>query len=291
MLFIIQLNWLVSGNRTSVIFDKYRILEFSYLKEFRSVLNQKYEAVIVPSASSISFTSNLLARLAKAETRIGPNSLNGKINSSAFFFDRRIDLDWREKPDTHVSQRNLDIIKPFGIATDDLTTIIHSGEKENERAEKFIQQIPGNRESPLIGFHIGAGKIQNRWNHTNFANLINRLVKDTGARVYLTQGGKTDKELNDLVVEKTNKEIAMFGLLGMPVFKSLIEKSDLFITNDTGVMHAAAATATKTISLIGPTDPRMWAPPGEGKHFVWKGEGINTIRVDDVYNLCVRLIE
>ena len=35
----------------------------------------------------------------------------------------------------------------------------------------------------------------------------------------------------------------------------------------------------------------MWAPLGEGKHFIWNGEDIINISVDDVYNLSMRLIE
>ena len=273
------------------IFDKKKLFELIYFREFRAMLKTNYDAVIVPVATSISFTSNFISRLSNSEIRIGPNSLNGKKNSSAFFFDRRIDLDWRKKPDTHVSQRNLDILKPFGILTDNMLPIIYSSEDDDILAENFIEKIGGNKDKPLIGIHIGAGKIQNRWDHFKFAELIDRLNIKFNARIYLSQGGKADKELIDTVIKNTKVKLTVFDLPGMPLLKALIEKSDLFITNDTGPMHAAAATSATTISLFGPTDPRMWAPQGNTKFFIYKGDDINNIATDDVFNLASQLIK
>ncbi|HSL89832.1 MAG TPA: glycosyltransferase family 9 protein [Ignavibacteriaceae bacterium] len=275
----------------SFIFDKKKLFKLKYFKEFRALLKTNYDAVIVPVATSISFTSNFIARLSNSEIRIGPNSLNGKKNSSAFFFDRRIDLDWRKKPETHVSQRNLDIIKPFSILTNNMQPIIYSSEEDDILAEKFIEKIGGNKDKPLIGIHIGAGKIQNRWDHFKFAELIDRLNNKFNARIYLSQGGKSDKELINTVIRNTKAELTVFDLPGMSLLKALIEKSDLFITNDTGPMHAAAATSAPTISLFGPTDPRMWAPRGNTKYFIYKGDDINNIATDDVFNLASQLIK
>lgn len=36
---------------------------------------------------------------------------------------------------------------------------------------------------------------------------------------------------------------------------------------------------------------KVWAPLGEGKHFIWNGVDINNINFDDVYKLSKRLIE
>lgn len=276
---------------TLFIFDKQKLFQIGYHKKLRKILKSNYDAAIVPAVTSISFTSNFLARLANSKIRIGPNSLNGKTNPSSFLFDRRIDLDWRDKPDTHVSQRNMDIIAPFGISTDDLSPVIHSDEEDNKIAEEFIRNIPGDKDSPLIGIHIGAGKVQNRWSHIKFAQLIDNLSENLAPRFYLSMGSKDDNELIEFVKSNTKKDFSIFDKPGMPILKSLIEISDLFITNDTGPMHTAAATKTPTISLFGPTDPKMWAPNGDGKHFLRNGEDINSINVDDVYNLAMQLIK
>ena len=85
------------------VFDKKKIYNPFYFSRFVKLLRESYDVAIVPVVVSISFTSNLLARIANAKTRIGPETLNGKINESAYFFDRRVVLDWRNHPDSNVS--------------------------------------------------------------------------------------------------------------------------------------------------------------------------------------------
>jgi ADP-heptose:LPS heptosyltransferase len=75
-----------------------------------------------------------------------------------------------------------------------------------------------------------------------------------------------------------NKEI--------PQVAALISKSDLFISNDTGIMHVAGATNTPQISIFGPTNPFNWAPIGNNKYFIRKSELIDDVSVQDVLELC-----
>ena len=272
------------------VFDKKRLTKLNYLKELYSVFRHEYDLVIVPSITSLSFTSNLLARISNSRIRIGPASLNGEINHSSFFFDKRVILDWREKEETHAAVRNLDIIKPFGINTANLQPIIYFDGKDKTEAFNFIEQIKGDPDSPIVGVHAGAGKIQNRWHHDNFAELLIQLRKNFKARIYLSKGGKDDDEITKLISSKCDFEINVFDKPGMSLLTALIEQSDLFITNDTGPMHAAAASNTATISLFGPTNPKMWAPTGKNKFYLHKGNDINLIKVEDVFQLAENIL-
>jgi len=72
---------------------------------------------------------------------------------------------------------------------------------------------------------------------------------------------------------------------------AIISKSDLFITNDTGVMHVAGSVETSQISLFGPTNPFNWAPVGPTKYFLRKSDFIDDISVEDVFSLVNYIVE
>jgi heptosyltransferase-2 len=273
------------------VFDKRNLKSFSYLKELKSILRNNYDVVIVPSVVSISFTSNFLAGLSKAKFKIGPNSLNGIANESNFFFDKRVDLDWRNTPDKHVAERTLDILKPLGLTTSELHPQISYSKVEYNDIQNFINSIPGNKSTKIIGFHIGAGKPQNRWHYNNFSELINLLCAKNNYRIYFTTGGKEDFELIKLVQQKLNVQTAIFDQRGISKLYALIEHSDLFITNDTGPMHVAAASSRPVISLFGSTNPHMWRPLKENKKFIRVSDNINDIKVEAVLELSKSLLE
>jgi heptosyltransferase III len=48
----------------------------------------------------------------------------------------------------------------------------------------------------------------------------------------------------------------------------VFERAGLFVGNDSGLMHLAAAAGCPTLALFGPTDPRRYAPRGRKASFV-----------------------
>ena len=267
------------------IFNKKKLISPFYFFKTLKFLREKYDLAIVPVVVSISFTSNLLARLAFAKTRIGANSLNGKMNSSAFFFDRRVDLDWRNHPDSNVSERSLDIVRPFGINTENYRSEISFDEDDLTAAKKFIEDFGDKGKRLLIGLHVGAGKQNNRWSLNKFAALIEKINSKYPANFYLTGGWAEKEELNYLI---KNVDISFGKFINKPIpqIAALISISNLFISNDTGIMHVAGTTATPQISIFGPTNPFNWTPIGMNKYFIRKSELIDDISVEDVFHLC-----
>jgi ADP-heptose:LPS heptosyltransferase len=51
---------------------------------------------------------------------------------------------------------------------------------------------------------------------------------------------------------------------------ALLQKSDLFLGHDTGMMHLATAVGTPVVAVFGPSDPQIYGPYGEHARFVWK---------------------
>jgi ADP-heptose:LPS heptosyltransferase len=271
------------------IFDKKKLINPLYLVTFIKLIREQYDVALVPVVVSISFTSNLICRLTRSRIRIGPDSLDGKKNESSYFFDRRVKLDWRRHPDSNVSERSLDIVRPFGINTGDYRSEITFDETDIKSAEEFIAETGLKPGELLIGLHVGAGKIQNRWSLEKFVLLIDKLKEDYPARFFLT-GSNADKNEVDYVLTKSAVKMSLFLNRKIPEVAALISKTSLFISNDTGIMHVAGATETPQVSIFGPTNPFNWAPIGKNKLFIRKSELIDDVSVQDVFELCVILL-
>jgi heptosyltransferase-2 len=273
------------------IFDKKKLYFPSYFFELKKLLKEEYDVAIVPVTVSISFTSNLLARLANAKIRIGPLLLDGKENKSSFFFDRRIEIDWRKFPDQNIYERSLDLVGPFGITTNNFKPEISFDKDDAAKAKEFIQEeikpVPGDQ---IIGVHIGAGKPQNRWSLDKFIELIISLNNLYSVKFYITGSTKDNDEIV-YIKEKLKIPVAFFLNRPIPQIAALTSLSDLFISNDTGIMHVAGATEVPQVSIFGPTNPIVWAPIGKNKKFVRKSDLIDEVTVEEVLELCGFLLQ
>ncbi len=258
-----------------------------FVKNLRSL---GFDLAIVPSTVSTSFTSDMLAYLSGAAKRIGASSLDGRGSPSAFWFNVPVELDWRTTPDRHQTLRNLDIGQPLSLVAKNLELEITLDSNEREKANSlFLSDLSQNKMH--IAYHPGAGKIPNRWGAKNFAQVANTLSTEFGASTIITSGPMDDAPVSEMlrslkvspivVRNKTIREVA-----------ALLTKANLVITNDTGIMHVAAAVGAPVLSLFGPTDPRQWAPAGtRNRYIMGEGGDINAITVAEVLTRAREMLE
>lgn len=111
---------------------------------------------------------------------------------------------------------------------------------------------------PLVALAPGAVGPGKRWSTRNYAELAQRLAQ-AGIGVWVL-GGPNEALLA--------REIAAAGgthvrdLTGADLRDAIIALAavDVAVSNDSGLMHVAAAIGVATVALFGPTDPRLWAP-------------------------------
>ena len=154
------------------------------------------------------------------------------------------------------------------------------------------------------------------WPKERFADIANQLIKKYNAKIILI-GNKGEKnyidDLQDLI-ENRNNSFNTAGLINVREMFYLIGKCKLFIGNDSGPMHVAAAQGVKTIGLFGCNLPVRFAPFGKKNHSIYKKNNqkacinvhkgqvgecrhgienacVKKIQVDDVMNVVNKIIK
>ncbi len=269
-----------------LVYDKRRFLrsQLSFLRFCRSIRAFHADLTVVPATVSMSVTSDLIGLLSGAPGRIGAGALAGQSNPSAFCFNRPVTLDWSDDPHHHHTLRNLDILAPLGIREQDLTCVIGlSAEERRAAAEELAASRSGR--TMLVGMHPGAGKKENRWDARRFAAIADRLAAELNAGVVVTAGPMDDEPLAIFLGALRTARPLVVHNRPLRGAAALIDGLDLFVTNDTGIMHVAGATSTRVLSLFGPTDPRQWAPIGPKNRYITSKDGnINSITEQEVFD-------
>lgn len=274
-----------------IVYDKRKFLQspLQVLRFGRALRRRNFDLVITPATVSMSVTSDLLAFLTRAPRRIGPAALNGKSNLTGYLYNVRVELDWSRDPDRHQTLRNLDIASILVPEAVSQELEIGLGAEELERGREMVAKKRGRR-ALVIGFHPGAAKIPNRWDALRFAEIANRCAEIHGAFIVITAGPDDEEPLREMTLNMPNHCLVMHNEPIRDV-AAVIAQCNVFVTNDTGMMHVSAGVGTPTLSLFGPTDPLQWAPPGSMHRFILgQGGTVNTIPVEKVWDVLSHIL-
>ncbi len=123
-----------------------------------------------------------------------------------------------------------------------------------------------------------------------FASLGQALKNSHGAELFVTEG-PMDHEVTQLLVSAFNDSVECIAGKGIRDVASILSYMDLVVSNDTGVMHVAAAAGVPVVSIFGPTDPYQWAPVAPGNRWIKSvGEDISEVSVEAVLAECEDLL-
>jgi len=219
----------------------------------------------------------------------------------------------------HVVYTFLDLLKPLGIKkTVDKLPQLNYSRIDKKNVDRLLKKYNINKKNLLVGFGVGAAESakSRMWPKERFAEVANKLIKKYNAKIILI-GNKGEKnyidDLQDLI-ENRNNSFNTAGLINVREMFYLIGKCKLFIGNDSGPMHVAAAQGVKTIGLFGCNLPVRFAPFGKKNHSIYKKNNqkacinvhkgqvgecrhgienacVKKIQVDDVMNVVNKIIK
>ncbi len=166
----------------------------------------------------------------------------------------------------------LDSLKKIDIVDQHQVPKLFVKDEDRAWAERFLLEAGFKREELLIGIAPGARGEMKKWGKDKYSFLAKSLSRDLPAKILLVGDG-SDQNLIEDIRDYTGEERAI-PAVNLPFNKlmPLIEKCELFISNDSGPMHLASALGVPTIGIFGPTSPNLgFTPSGLKNEIFWKG--------------------
>ncbi len=173
----------------------------------------------------------------------------------------------------HELEYNMDLLRSIGVEADIEPPYIVTSANDDDYADKIIRQYGLNNAKSIVAIHAGSSNPEKKWPVSNFASLANKIKSNFGCNVVFL-GAPEDKGAG---------ECDLAGLFNIKQLSAFLKKCSLFIGNDAGPMHVAAAANIPVIALFGGVSfPKRWRPWGEGNVLLYKDD-INKISVDEVF--------
>ena len=201
------------------------------------------------------FEAALITFLAGIPKRLGYNT-----DARALLLNRCIKLDPKLKR-VHLIDYYRGILKGGGLYDVGASLDLFIRDREKQKAEKSLQDNGIDILKPVIAINPGAtGGTAKRWFPNRFAKLSAKLAEHFGVKV-LIFGGPGDNTLGEQISGLSGDVcVNLAGKTNLAQAFALIERCSLFITNDSGLMHAAAALDINQVAVIGSTN-HITTPP------------------------------
>jgi len=231
------------------------VSNFDIWKRIKFALSlKKYQfdvGVVFPN----SFESAFLLGLTGAKHRLGYNTdgrgifLTSPISTTTYLKKSQYRVDYFFKI---LSPLRLDIPDPIFSPVD-------RQEGDISIREVLLNMEIGENEE-FITIHPGTSKVERSWHAERFGVLCQKIFKKYKNKMVLL-GTQSEKELlNRIKSYCPPEEIKVAPAMNLRVLAGLIKKSQLFIGNDSGVMHLAAMVGAPVVGIFGPGHPNTTGP-------------------------------
>jgi len=224
-----------------------------WIELLRYLRGQRFDLVIVTHPHML---TSLTARMTGART-VGYVDRGDRILHRGF-----------SVPSGHVSRRANFLLDQLGIgAVDNRWSPFQPERMESGHAAvvHLLKKLHITSRTGYICVHPGAGGAAKIWPWQNFANVVAVLSTNTGAPVVLV-GGHAEEGICTRIfqfLEGRCGVVNLAGALDVDQLFGVFRAARIYIGNDSGPTHVAAASGVPVFSVFGPaSDPDVWRPIG-----------------------------
>lgn len=207
----------------------------------------------------------------------------------------------------HQTGYYLEMVQALGCRTSGAGVRLRTGGETGLLAESLMRRFGLERDRLLVGMAPGAAYgPAKKWFPERFAAVSDRLADALPVQTLLF-GSAGDRDSTDAV--RRSAKFPILDLAGQTSLKeamALMSRCGLFVSNDSGLMHLAAALGVPTVAVFGSTNTVTTAPVGRRVAIVHKPVScspclkqtcptdfrcMDIIGIDDVYDAATGLLE
>ena len=141
---------------------------------------------------------------------------------------------------------------------------VHIGKREHENVNRWLSGLSDDGGRPWIAIGPGSKMPCKIWPFERYLAVTNQLVGEYNLWPVIF-GGPGDRDLGQKLLQELEGGYVAAGVLGVRDSMAAMERCLLFLGNDTGTMHMAAASGLRCVALFtSRQEPGLWYPYGEG---------------------------
>ncbi|HVG22266.1 MAG TPA: glycosyltransferase family 9 protein [Blastocatellia bacterium] len=253
------------------LFDNIYNLRYSaglraWVKRAKEIGDTGYDLTI-NEFHSHSWALALLVAASRAPFRLGHVTSPGwsrRFSRYSFIFN--IPVAMRE--DEHETERYLDLVSAVGarkIKLSDARTFVHLAEDDKEFARRFLGDGVRAGGGAITGVQPGTSPAMRwkQWPTQRYRTVIERLLAERPDSQVVLFGSPSEAAMIEEIARGMGRRVLVAaGKTTVKQVAALIQRCDLLVCNDSGLMHAAVAVGTPVVAIYGPTDIRRTAPLG-----------------------------
>lgn len=168
----------------------------------------------------------------------------------------------------HKVEYHLDLVRYLGYRGKDIEWGIYLTDSENRQVDALMSKYGFTQ--PFIAVHPGSRLGLKRWPAKKYGALTDILAEQYRLPVVFF-GAPGEKELIEEIARgMRSKPISLAGVVNLREMAGILRRAAIFVCNDSGPMHIAAAVKTPTVAIFGPSKSFETGPYGDNHRVVEK---------------------
>ncbi len=269
---------------------------FSWIRSMR-----KYSYDLIVDFEQWSYIDSFVVAFLKAKYKVG-FKVKGRAKHLPF------DFKVPHLREAHEIENFMRLLSILGI-----NTWVKPRFEISESERKSVEHLFDDNSEPLVVFHPGCGGFKGHlreWPMEKYVELGKRLKERYKTlKIYITGSGEERNKALYIKERLGDYAVSVAGDLTLGQSAAVIDRADLFVSGNTGIMHVAASLGTPQIALHGPTDVRRFGPLSENAYIIKSkaacspclylgseykdcdGGCMELIEVDEVYDKAVKILD